>query len=196
MNRRIARYGWLPDLPDQRDHLYAAPPRVLAKLPASVDLRPRCPPVFDQGEVGSCTANAIGNAYRFDLIKQRLAPRFVPSRLFLYYNERALEGSTGTDSGAMLRDGIKTLAKQGVCDEPRWPYLPERVTTKPAMAAYRDALKHQAVSYQRLVQSATQLKGSWRAGTRSYSASRCTRASNPPLSRAPAACRCRRAPNA
>ena len=59
MPRKISRFGWVPDLPDARDHLYAAPPERLGRLPASVDLRPACPPVYDQGELGSCTANAI-----------------------------------------------------------------------------------------------------------------------------------------
>jgi hypothetical protein len=59
MNYRISHYGWLPDLPDHRDHLYAAPAEITAKLPANVDLRTRCPSVYDQGQLGSCTANAI-----------------------------------------------------------------------------------------------------------------------------------------
>ncbi|MDE2219230.1 MAG: C1 family peptidase [Gammaproteobacteria bacterium] len=164
MKRKSARYGWIPDLPDQRDHLYAAPPPVLKRLPAAVDLRPRCPPVFDQGVLGSCTANAIGNAYRFDLLKQRGARRFVPSRLFIYYNERAIEGTVGTDAGAMLRDGIKTLARQGVCGEPLWPYAPERFAERPPAPAYRDGLRHQALSYQRLVQDAWQMKGCLASG--------------------------------
>jgi len=45
MPRQIKRYGWIPDLPDQRDHLYAAPPAVLQAMPPSVDFRPQCPPV-------------------------------------------------------------------------------------------------------------------------------------------------------
>jgi C1A family cysteine protease len=164
MNRKPARYGWIPDLPDQRDHLYAAPPPVLKRLPAAIDLRPRCPSVFDQGTLGSCTANAIGNAYRFDLLKQRGSRSFVPSRLFIYYNERVIEGTAGTDAGAMLRDGIKTLAKQGVCDERRWPYEPPRFADRPPAPAYRDGLRHQALSYQRLVQDAWQMKGCLASG--------------------------------
>src|SRR6266480_3185514 len=54
MPRQIKRYGWIPDLPDQRDYLYAAPIPVLQSLPSSVDLRSGCPPVYDQGELGSC----------------------------------------------------------------------------------------------------------------------------------------------
>jgi C1A family cysteine protease len=159
MTRHNQRYGWLPDLPDQRDHLYAAPRQVLLKLPEKIDLRPHCPPVFDQGQLGSCTANAISNAYRFDLLKQRGTPAFVPSRLFLYYNERAIEGSVKTDSGAMLRDGIKTLAKQGVCAESTWPYETDRYADKPPANAYREGLHHQALNYQRLSQDSMQMKG-------------------------------------
>lgn len=159
MKRNPSRYGWIPDLPDQRDHLYAAPAPVLAKLPPRMDLRPHCPPVFNQGALGSCTANAIGNAYRFDLLKQRGSKSFVPSRLFIYYNERALEGTVGTDAGAMLRDGIKTLAKQGVCAERSWPYDAARFADRPPPAAFREGLSHQALSYQRLVQDAWQMKG-------------------------------------
>jgi C1A family cysteine protease len=164
MTRHNQRYGWLPDLPDQRDHLYAAPRQVLLKLPYKADLRPHCPPVFDQGQLGSCTANAISNAYRFDLLKQRKGVGFLPSRLFLYYNERAIEGSVPTDSGAMLRDGIKTLAKQGVCGEKTWPYEIDRYADKPPASAYREGLRHQALSYQRLTQDSMQMKGCLASG--------------------------------
>jgi len=60
--RKIKRYGWIPDIPDQRDYLYAAPPAFLRALPARIDLRKQRPPVYDQGQLGSCTANAIGGA--------------------------------------------------------------------------------------------------------------------------------------
>jgi C1A family cysteine protease len=157
-------YGWLPDLPDQRDHAYTAPSAVMRRLPRRVDLRPHCPPVFDQGALGSCTANAIANAFRYDLLRQHGSAGFVPSRLFVYYNERALEGTVPSDAGAMLRDGIKTLARQGVCSERSWPYLPERFADKPPLRAYRDALRHQALSYQRLAQDPALMKGCLASG--------------------------------
>ena len=62
MAHTMQHYGWIPDLPDARDHMYAAPPPVLAALPPQVDLRPTCPPVLDQGALGSCTANAMTTA--------------------------------------------------------------------------------------------------------------------------------------
>jgi C1A family cysteine protease len=159
MNRKIKGYGWVPDLPDQRDLRYAAPRRILAALPKSCNLRPRCPPVLDQGELGSCTANAIASAHRFDQMRQAVAGHFLPSRLFIYYNERSLEGTVKEDAGAQIRDGIKTLAKQGACPESLWPYDIAKFAKRPPRAAYREAEKHQAILYQRLTPTLRQLKG-------------------------------------
>jgi hypothetical protein len=92
MPRYVQWYGWVPDMPDPRDFMYAAPAAVLQQLPPSQDLRPSCPPVYDQGSVGSCTGNAIGGAFEFEQGKLVLQ-QFVPSRLFIYYNERVREGT-------------------------------------------------------------------------------------------------------
>ena len=161
--RKIARYGWIPDLPDQRDHLYAAPPVFLAALPPSTDLRASCPAVYDQGQLGSCTANAIGGAIEYDRLLQKL-PDFVPSRLFIYYNERVIEGTVHSDSGAQIRDGIKTVASQGVCPETEWPYDIAKFTEKPSAQSYKDAVTDRAISYQSLVQDLNQMKGCLASG--------------------------------
>ena len=109
-------YGWVPDLPDHRDIVYSAVRPVPAVLPPSVDLRPVCPPVEDQGQLGSCTGNALAGALEFLEVRDKV-PFADLSRLFIYYNERVIEHSVKSDSGAMLRAGIKTLVKQGVCAE-------------------------------------------------------------------------------
>ncbi|MGB8517461.1 MAG: C1 family peptidase [Gallionella sp.] len=158
------RFGWQPDVPDHRDHLYAAPVIYLAKLPAKADLRKQCPAVYDQGQLGSCTANAIGAAMQFERRKQKLKPDFVPSRLFIYYNERAMENSIGSDAGAQIRDGIKSVSKQGDCPEKEWPYVIAKFTDKPAAACYKDALKYKAVQYQRVPQVLNQMKGCLASG--------------------------------
>jgi C1A family cysteine protease len=161
--RPVQRFGWVPDLPDARDFLYSAPEAVLASLPTKVDLRPKMPRVYDQGHLGSCTANAIGAAFEFDQMKQRLKD-FMPSRLFIYYNERAVEGTIGSDSGAMIRDGIKSVAKIGVCDETIWPYDITRFTEKPSRVAYTDAKKHQATVYRSVMGSLHQMQGCLASG--------------------------------
>ena len=158
-----SRYGWQPDLPDQRDHVYAAPMAAIGLVPAKMDLRGQCPPVYDQGQLGSCTANAIAAAIQFDRLKQKISD-FVPSRLFIYYNERAMENTVASDSGAQIRDGIKSVGAQGDCPETEWPYAPAKFKTKPAAACYKDALKYKVVSYQRVTQSLGQLKGCLASG--------------------------------
>jgi C1A family cysteine protease len=161
---QIKRYGWIPDLPDQRDQLYAAPAPTLAALPASADLRPQCPPVYDQGQLGSCTANAIAGAIEFDQMLQKLPKVFVPSRLFIYYNERVIEGTVGTDSGAQIRDGIKTVAHQGACPEDEWQYDITKYADQPPVGCYQDAALDRVVTYQKLVPSLTQMKGCLASG--------------------------------
>src|SRR5215510_6651839 len=118
----IGNYGWVPDLPDHRDLSYSAPAQFLMALPTSIDLTSKCPPVYDQGQLGSCTGNAIAAAVQFAREKQKLQPDFVPSRLFIYYGERVIEGSVESDSGAQIRDGIKVVAKLGAPPESDWPY--------------------------------------------------------------------------
>lgn len=162
--RRVKRYGWIPDLPDHRDRIYAAPLARLGALPSSVDLRAGCPPVYDQGSLGSCTANAIAAALEFDQMKQLATDVFVPSRLFIYYNERVIEGTVDADSGAMIRDGIKCVARQGGPHERLWPYQIARFRTKPSRPAYADGLDHQALLYERLTQTSDQLRGCLASG--------------------------------
>lgn len=143
-------YGWKPDVVDERD-LRLYPTRKASKLPKEVDLRPEMGPVYNQGALGSCTAQAIAGAYRHCLRDQK-AVEFDPSRLFIYFEERVLEGTVAEDSGAMIRDGFKVLAKKGVCPEPEWPYDIRRFTTMPSEACYQHALDHQAIEYARVSQ--------------------------------------------
>ena len=174
-HRRIGRYGWKPDLPDHRDFYYAVPPPTAAALPTKVDLRPQCPPVYDQGQIGSCTANSIAGAIEFEQMKQKL-PEFTPSRLFIYYNERVMEGtSPADDSGAQIRDGIKSVASKGACKETTWPYSDQnnngepcpncQYAKKPSAACYTEAAHHKVKVYQRLNNTIiSQLKGCLASG--------------------------------
>jgi C1A family cysteine protease len=142
-------YGWVPDLPDHRDIMYSTVRKIPAKLPQAVDLRPMCPPVADQGQLGSCTGNALAGALEFLEMKDNV-PYIDLSRLFIYYDERAFEHTVASDSGAQIRDGIKTLAKQGVCSETCWPYDISKFTVKPASPCYKEAAAHKITSYQRI----------------------------------------------
>lgn len=148
-SRLKIKYGWKPDLPDHRDFLFKGPAAPIV-LPEKVDLRPGCTAVEDQGELGSCTANAIAGAVEF--LEKKLGMEYQElSRLFVYYNERRMEGTVNEDSGAMLRSGIKSLVDYGYCEEPEWPYDISKFTVKPGMCCYLKA-KHRSISsYHRLL---------------------------------------------
>jgi C1A family cysteine protease len=148
LKKRVS-FGWLPDIPDHRDLLYTATKKVLDKAPPSIDLRKFCPPVYDQETLGSCTANALAAAFQFEQRKQGIL-EFIPSRLFIYYNERVILNTVLSDSGAFIRDGIKTLNYDGVCMETDWPYLITKFTKKPPAELYQEALKNQVLQYLRL----------------------------------------------
>jgi C1A family cysteine protease len=140
----VRGYGWRPQLPDARDKVYTA--RLKDLPPAEFDLRPSMPPVYDQGQLGSCTGNAIAAAMEYERDRQGLS-EFVPSRLFIYYNERALEGTVSSDSGASIRDGIKVVNTDGVCPETMWPYDIGMFTVKPPKRCYVTAESDKAVQY-------------------------------------------------
>lgn len=158
------KYGWVPDLPDHRDHSYSVPQHIVAApLPANVDLRSQCPAVYDQMSLGSCTGQAIAAAIEFDREKENLLD-WIPSRLFIYYNERVIEGTVKSDSGAQIRDVIKSVGDKGACSETTWPYKIKRFATTPSPKAFEEALQHKAISYQRVPQNLSQLKGCLAAG--------------------------------
>jgi C1A family cysteine protease len=96
--------GWRPSPPDIRDMKFQM--RFLADLPPSVDLRSEMPPVYDQGNLGSCTANSVSALCQHSRKKLGKSPDFNPSRLFVYYNTRFIEGTVSYDSGATIRDTI------------------------------------------------------------------------------------------
>ena len=156
---RIIKLGWKRDIPDGRDLVYKTAFPFYKRFPKLVDLRNLCPSVvYDQGDLGSCTANALAAAMEFERLKQKL-PDFIPSRLFIYYQERILEGTVDSDEGAMLRDGMKALAKWGVPpEEPDWPYDISKFKDKPSDIAYQDALQNKALQYLRVNQSLNAMK--------------------------------------
>jgi C1A family cysteine protease len=149
--RTQKRFGWRKDSPDMRDFLLAVEPA--KALPSSASLRKQMPPVYDQGQLGSCTANSIGAILEFNEMNQKETDAATPSRLFIYYNERAMEGTIPQDSGAEIRDGIKSVAQLGAPPETLWPYDISRFARKPPAKAYKEALKHEAVRYARVPQT-------------------------------------------
>jgi len=158
---QMKKYGWKPDLPDHRDQKIYFTENITK---STVDLRQKCPPVYNQGKLGSCTAQAIAFAYEYDQIKQDEKEPFIPSRLFIYYNERDIEGTVNVDSGASIRDGVKTINTIGVCKEDDWKYDISQFSTKPYLELYEQAKNHKSVKYKKINQREKQLKMALKMG--------------------------------
>ena len=138
--------------------MFSAAPSI---LPASVDLRSYASAIEDQGQLGSCTGNAIAGA--IELIDRKNGRRLDVSRLFIYYEERVLERTVNYDAGAYIRDGIKVCYTKGAPLESLWPYNINKFRTKPTQPAYTDAAKRKVTVYQRCL-NFTAVKSALAAG--------------------------------
>jgi len=159
--RKMAGYGWRPQLPDHRDYKLVLPAAV---LPAEVDLEGLSPPVYDQGQAGSCTANMGAYLWQFCAYKEAFSDRAVPSRLFLYWNERVLEDSTDYDSGAQCRDALKVLATIGTIPETEWPYDLSKLTVEPTAQCFADAKAERSLQYRAVDPNRAAIKAALASG--------------------------------
>ena len=165
--------GWLPDYPDFRDltpEKKGPPPagetrdvpellkelkvaKPLATPPTKVDLRAEFSPIEDQGNLGSCTANAgVGLLEYFE---HSASGRWIDaSRLFLYKATRELMGQTG-DTGAFLRMTMQAMVLFGIPPEEYWPYTIAAFDIEPSAFCYAFAQNYRSVQYYRLDPPAT-----------------------------------------
>ena len=121
-------------LPSSKLNLKKLP--IAPNLSNKIDLSFKMPPIYDQGNLGSCTSNALCALVTYN------KPTFVGSRLFLYYCERIYEKTINTDSGATLQDGIKSLVNYGICSEYDWPYIISQFNKLPPPYCFTNALRH------------------------------------------------------
>jgi len=137
---------WVPDKLDSRDYKYQLTTKT---SPNIVDLRNYCSPIENQGNLGSCTGQAIAGA--IELLNKRSGKPTDVSRLFIYYYERLLLGTVNYDSGAYIRDGIKATNHYGASLESHWPYNIKKFKQEPIDEAKSDALNRKVTRYERVI---------------------------------------------
>jgi C1A family cysteine protease len=162
------KYGYRRGLPDHRDHKFAfngSP----SSLPPAFSLAEWDSVVFDQGQLGSCTANAISGALKTWMVKNGYKYPYIPSRLAIYYFERALEGTVNQDAGAIIRDGFKVINSLGVGPEDEssswnWPYDISKFTQAPPIPYEADQKLHKCLTYASVNQDKQSIQGALVAG--------------------------------
>lgn len=139
----------------QKDLVHNTTIRALGNKPLITSIKNKCSFVYDQGNLGSCTANAFCAAYcilqnvKFTTVKHQ------PSRLFLYFYERLIEEPTHniaklTDSGADVINGVDYVKKNGICSEINWPYNIAKYNLMPPVKCNVDATTHKISNYHTL----------------------------------------------
>ena len=144
-NPSLPKYHWSREPVDSRDFIFSAP--APSSSPNSVDLRQWCSPIDDQGNLGSCTGNAIAGCIEY-MDRRYNSKATQVSRLFIYYYERVFENTVRQDSGAYIRDGIKVTYTYGAPLESLWPYNISKFATQPASVALTDAAKRKVIRYE------------------------------------------------
>jgi C1A family cysteine protease len=126
----------------------AAAPAPAPAISASADLRPFCSPIVDQGQLGSCTANAAAGLVEY--FEKRSFGAFTPAaRLFIYKATRDLLGLTG-DTGASLRSTMGSLALFGAPPEQYLAYDISQFDNEPSAFCYAFGANFQSLVYFRL----------------------------------------------
>lgn len=157
MSNRV--FNWKREPEDPRDFqvqrhekLVSVPLPSIYELPADI-------PIYDQSDLGSCVSNSSCAAYRFESEQLSGDFKFNPSRLFLYYNARMIDGTDPSDdAGTYVRSAFKSLNQTGVCHEEFCPYETEKFSQKPGVFAYADAPNNMIVRYASVPQDLTALK--------------------------------------
>lgn len=139
-------FGWVEDKGGVKDrNVVHAPSFAAARILPAVDLRQKMPPVYDQGQIGSCTGNGTACVLDYAHVLNSGARFFTPSRLFIYYGAREMEGTENRDAGAQIRDVVSIALRLGAPPETTWPYITSRYAVRPSNDAYDQALRFQAL---------------------------------------------------
>ena len=146
--------GYRPDPPDPED-FDALGAITTASPPPSASTADRVL-IVDQGALGSCTSNAVGQAVRvaeikllidhwgMTLEKAQARVEFM-ARLFPWYFARALEHETQVNAGTHIRYIFQILNTFGFPPESAWPYSDDTdpktgaFAKMPSSAAFRRA---------------------------------------------------------
>jgi len=147
--------GWLPDHPDYYDQ-YSIYNSVKNKI--SIDLRNISPGVYNQKLIRSGVANALAGLYEFHLIQKDINIVFIPSRLFIYYNQRKLMDTVNYDSGSQIKTGLQVIKEYGICPETKWPYHNDYFDYEPTFDCYEYIIEK--FDYYRLHHNLESLKAS------------------------------------
>jgi len=175
-------YNWQPSRYNPT-HMFLKFNTKPASLPEKIDLTEdyAFPPIYDQGQLGSCTSCAVCGCYGFDTLNdgnaslpelktfgpQEEFKSFEPSIKYLYQKALAKENHTGIDAGAIIDDEVEQLKIGGVCSSQRYPY-DEDITTVPSPECDEEATHHKCIESKKILRNVSQMKSCLAVGKRPF----------------------------
>lgn len=160
MVAQVRSLKWRRQRMDHNDHEYVPSVETLAALPSKASLRSLNPSIWDQGKLGSCVEHGVIRNIIMDLVRQGVVDWVMFSRLLTYWGARSFEGTTGSDSGSTIRDGIKSVVQVGLVPETQYPYLVSKYNQKPPPSVFASAQKQRIKEYVAVKQDLDQIKAS------------------------------------
>jgi len=144
---------------------------VRAVTPQRVSLIQKMPPIYDQGDLGSCVANATAAILSYANFVSSKRVQYMSSRMFLYFNGRAADAILDkdpseliTDVGLYMDSALTTIKTDGVLAETACPYDISRFAYKPSADKYQLAQKNKNINYKNIAKTLASLKTQLAAG--------------------------------
>ncbi|MDQ1343258.1 MAG: hypothetical protein QG571_1879 [Pseudomonadota bacterium] len=140
--------GWMPPEPSVMARLkFAKAPAsemLIGIEPADVADNSGLVRVVDQGDLGSCVANACGQIIRGEMVRNGAGDVEIPSRLWAYQLALNAQNTEGQDVGTNLATCMDCLAEFGYPPESRMPYDVASFGKRPSPTAWHDAVDQRA----------------------------------------------------
>jgi len=163
------KYHWVPELPGKHYPRLDHTKLPVVHIDSIIDMSSHMSAIENQHSLGSCTSHAIVGMMEY---LQNYAAGFANdhfqfeklSRLFVYFNERFLEGTIKKDAGALISDGMKSLVRWGICKESLWPYKIRQYKKQPPPEAFAEAVTRRIKEYAKVDQTEEAIEATLAAG--------------------------------
>lgn len=154
INRFFVKFGYIEDGPGN-DLLFSQSEMITTPIDQNPSLKKYFKEVSDQYSLSSCVANATADAFEAQIAHRRNCdPSLVEdiSRLFIYWNARNLENPPAyySDSGTRIRLAFDCMARYGAPSEKTYPYVLNKVNSRPTILSYREAIKNRISKFYRI----------------------------------------------
>lgn len=120
------------------------------------------PDIYDQGKIGSCTANASAHLFLYCILNNKVENindmPFKPSRMYIYNKARMLYGQDLANDGTTITSIIQSIKENGVCEENLFKYEMSNKTIIPNEKCNTNATFHKIINATNIIATLDNIK--------------------------------------